>query len=99
MFFLSSYLPFPPHSTTGLVFTAVQASAYVSSGMYGDPTALGGFNCFFIVAQLTFAGFLVLMIDELLTKVGVFLDYLGGGLLWEVLCGRGSLGRGVLGDG
>lgn len=52
----------------GLAFTVIQAAMYVGSGMYGEPSTLGGPVCFFIVFQLTFAGGLVIMIDELLQK-------------------------------
>ncbi|CAD7951830.1 unnamed protein product [Amoebophrya sp. A120] len=52
----------------GLAFTAIQAFMYVTSGMYGAPSALGAFNGGAIVFQLTVAGFIVLMLDEVLTK-------------------------------
>lgn len=51
----------------GIAFTMVQAVMYVSSGMYGDPKQLGG-NTLLLVAQLTFSGFLVTMLDEIMQK-------------------------------
>eukprot|EP00392_Amoebophrya_sp_AT5.2_P013322 g13440.t1 len=53
----------------GLAFTCAQASAYVTSGMYGDPRKeLGGANCVFIIAQLTVMGLVVCLLDETLQK-------------------------------
>lgn len=50
----------------GLLVTLGEAVAYVSSGVYGDFSELGFINSIFIVAQLFFAGVLVLLLDELL---------------------------------
>jgi len=52
----------------GMVITVGQAMLYVMSGMYGTPGELGAGVCLLIVFQLTFAGLLVLMLDELLQK-------------------------------
>lgn len=52
----------------GLLFTFAEASAYVFSGVYGTVAQLGYFNAFLIIAQLTFAGIVVMLIDELLQK-------------------------------
>lgn len=52
----------------GMVITIGQAMLYVMSGMYGVPSELGAGVCLLIVFQLTFAGLLVLMLDELLQK-------------------------------
>lgn len=52
----------------GLLFTFGEASVYVLSGVYGTIGQLGYFNAFLIVAQLTFAGLVVLLLDELLQK-------------------------------
>ncbi|VDN26716.1 unnamed protein product [Dibothriocephalus latus] len=57
-----SYLVF------GMVITVGQASVYVMSGIYGAPSDLGAGICLLIILQLTFAGLLVLMLDELLQK-------------------------------
>jgi protein transport protein SEC61 subunit alpha len=51
-----------------MVITIGQAMLYVMSGMYGVPSELGAGVCLLIVFQLTFAGLLVLMLDELLQK-------------------------------
>jgi protein transport protein SEC61 subunit alpha len=45
--------------------TLGEAIAYVSSGVYGDLAQLGLINAVLIVAQLSFAGVLVLLLDEL----------------------------------
>lgn len=52
----------------GMVITVGQASVYVMSGIYGAPSDLGAGICLLIILQLTFAGLLVLMLDELLQK-------------------------------
>ena len=52
----------------GLFVTLVQATLYVVSGMYGDVASIGVGNAILIVSQLTFAGFILLMLDELLQK-------------------------------
>jgi len=46
--------------------TLGEAVAYVSSGVYGSMAEIGYFNAFLIVAQLFFAGTLVILLDELL---------------------------------
>lgn len=53
-------------STLGLLITLGQAIVYVWTGMYGAPSELGVFNCILIVAQLFFAGLLVMLIDNML---------------------------------
>ena len=52
----------------GILITVGEAVAYVGSGMYGQVSELGLGNCVLIVAQLVFAGFVVLILDELLQK-------------------------------
>jgi len=52
----------------GIIITLGQANAYVLSGMYGEVSELGFLNCFLIIAQLFFAGLVVLILDELLQK-------------------------------
>jgi len=52
----------------GLLVTTVEAAAYVLSGMYGDVSAIGTGNALLIVAQLSFAGLVVLMLDEMLQR-------------------------------
>lgn len=52
----------------GLLFTFAEATAYVFSGVYGTVGQLGYFNAFLIIAQLTMAGFVVMLLDELLQK-------------------------------
>ncbi|MES1913844.1 MAG: hypothetical protein MHM6MM_005996 [Cercozoa sp. M6MM] len=52
----------------GLLITFGQAFAYVSSGMYGDVATIGYANALLIVIQLTLAGVIVLLLDEMLQK-------------------------------
>lgn len=52
----------------GLIVTLAQAVAYVMSGTYGDPATIGLGNALLIVAQLFFAGLVLLMLDEMLQK-------------------------------
>ncbi|VDO13058.1 unnamed protein product [Rodentolepis nana] len=52
----------------GMIITIGQASVYVMTGIYGPPSELGPGICLLIILQLTFAGLLVLMLDELLQK-------------------------------
>mmetsp|Transcript_14743 Transcript_14743/g.29864 ORF Transcript_14743/g.29864 Transcript_14743/m.29864 type:complete len:474 (-) Transcript_14743:255-1676(-) len=52
----------------GLLITIGEAVAYVMSGMYGDIKELGAGNSTLIILQLFFAGVIVLVLDELLTK-------------------------------
>jgi protein transport protein SEC61 subunit alpha len=52
----------------GILFTFGEASVYVLSGVYGTIGQLGYFNAALIIAQLTVAGFIVLLLDELLQK-------------------------------
>ncbi len=52
----------------GLVITVGEALGYLLSGMYGPPAELGLFKSVMIVAQLSIAGVIVLLLDELLQK-------------------------------
>ncbi|KAH3759140.1 protein transport protein SEC61 alpha subunit [Pelomyxa schiedti] len=52
----------------GMIITIGQGTAYVLSGMYGDPRDLGFINGFLIIVQLMFAGIIVITLDELLQK-------------------------------
>lgn len=52
----------------GLLVTVVEAAAYVASGMYGDVATIGLGNAILIVAQLFFAGLVLLMLDEMLQR-------------------------------
>ena len=51
-----------------LIICLCEALAYVWSGMYGDVTRLGAGNALLIIFQLTFAGIVVVMLDELMQK-------------------------------
>ncbi len=51
-----------------ILLTAAQAIAYVASGMYGDVNIIGAGNAILIIAQLLFAGTLVILMDEVLQK-------------------------------
>jgi protein transport protein SEC61 subunit alpha len=52
----------------GLLFTFAEATAYVFSGVYGSIDQLGYFNAILIITQLTCAGVVVMLLDELLQK-------------------------------
>eukprot|EP00640_Fibrocapsa_japonica_P001852 CAMPEP_0113952296 /NCGR_PEP_ID=MMETSP1339-20121228/90327_1 /TAXON_ID=94617 /ORGANISM="Fibrocapsa japonica" /LENGTH=446 /DNA_ID=CAMNT_0000960873 /DNA_START=300 /DNA_END=1640 /DNA_ORIENTATION=+ /assembly_acc=CAM_ASM_000762 len=52
----------------GILITIGEAVAYVVSGMYGDLGTLGAGNAILIIAQLFFAGLIVIILDELLQK-------------------------------
>merc|ERR1719373_836226 len=52
----------------GMLITLGEAVAYVMSGMYGDLRELGAGNAILIIAQLFFAGIIVILLDELLQK-------------------------------
>lgn len=52
----------------GIIITLGEALAYLLSGMYGQPSELGLVNSTLIILQLTLAGLIVLLLDELLQK-------------------------------
>lgn len=52
----------------GLLITLGEALAYVLSGMYGDVRDLGAITSLLLVLQLSFAGIVMLTLDDLLSK-------------------------------
>jgi protein transport protein SEC61 subunit alpha len=52
----------------GILITVGEAIAYVMSGMYGNINEVGVGNAILIILQLSIAGILVLLMDELLQK-------------------------------
>jgi len=50
-----------------ILITFGQSISYVMSGMYGQPEDLGYFVCFLIGTQLFLTGFMVLMLDEMMS--------------------------------
>ena len=52
----------------GIVMTLGEAVAYVLSGMYGSLAEIGTMNAILLIAQLFFAGIIVIVLDELLQK-------------------------------
>jgi protein transport protein SEC61 subunit alpha len=52
----------------GLLITLGEAVAYVLSGMYGEVKEIGAGNAILLIMQLTIAGVIVLLLDELLQK-------------------------------
>lgn len=52
----------------GIIITIGEALAYLLSGMYGDVSQLGVVNSVLIIAQLSLAGIIVILLDELLQK-------------------------------
>lgn len=51
-----------------LAITAIEAIAYVSSGMYGDPAKIGVIMSALIVAQLMVSTMICILLDELMQK-------------------------------
>ncbi len=51
-----------------MLITIGEAVAYVVSGAYGDVATLGAFTAVLIIAQLFFAGVIVIILDEFLQK-------------------------------
>ena len=51
-----------------IILTFIEAVAYVFLGMYGPVAQLGLANAWFIVFQLTVAGFMVTLLDDMITK-------------------------------
>ena len=50
----------------GLIMAVCEAIAYTYSGMYGDTSEIGTFKCILIIVQLTFSGFIVMLLDDML---------------------------------
>lgn len=53
-----------------IIISIFQAVSHIFMGNYGDPKELGAINIFMIIVQLIFACFIVIMLDDLLTKGG-----------------------------
>jgi len=51
-----------------IIICLCEAFAYVTSGMYGDVEQIGAGNSILIILQLTFAGYIIIMLDEMLSK-------------------------------
>jgi len=69
----------------GLFVTFAMAVAYVLSGTYGNVSAIGLGNAMLIVAQLTTAGWVLLMLDEMLQKGPITVNT-GRGTEFEGAC-------------
>ena len=52
----------------GIILTVCTAFVYVVSGMYGPASELGWFTCALLIFQLSFAGIIALLLDEMLQK-------------------------------
>ncbi len=52
----------------GILISFGEAIAYVFSGQYGDINNIGVLNCMLLIFQLVFAGLMVMVLDELLSK-------------------------------
>lgn len=52
----------------GVLISFGEAIAYVFSGQYGDINNIGVFKCMLLIFQLVFAGLMVMVLDELLSK-------------------------------
>lgn len=72
--------------------------AYVLSGMYGDVRDIGTGNALLIIAQLVFAGVVVLLMDELMQKgyglgsgISLFIaTNICESIVWKVISGRSN---------
>ena len=51
-----------------LIICVCEAFGYVYSGMYGDIATIGAGNAILIILQLTFAGIVVIMLDDMMQK-------------------------------
>ena len=51
-----------------LIIALGQATVYVLTGMYGQPSSLGAGVCLLLILQLVAASLIVILLDELLTK-------------------------------
>jgi protein transport protein SEC61 subunit alpha len=49
-----------------IIISLCEAFAYVYSGMYGDIELVGAGNAILIIIQMTFAGYIIIMLDEML---------------------------------
>ncbi len=87
-----------------ILLTAVQAGAYILSGMYGPVTSLGVPVVLAIFAQLIFAGIIVMLMDELVQKgwglgSGISLFIMAGvaqNILWSMFSPPTGLFLGAL---
>ena len=61
-------LYFAANKLLGMLITLGSALAYVLSGMYGDVRDLGAVTAILLIVQLSFAGMIVLTLDDLLQK-------------------------------
>lgn len=52
----------------GLLFTMIQATLYVTSGMYGSLREIGYSTAVIIIIELTLAGVICILLDEMLQK-------------------------------
>jgi protein transport protein SEC61 subunit alpha len=52
----------------GILISFGEAIAYVFSGQYGDINNIGVLKCMLLIFQLVFAGIMVMVLDELLSK-------------------------------
>lgn len=74
-----------------IIITVGEALAYLLSGMYGPVNEIGPINGCLILAQLTFSGIIVILLDELLQKgyglgsgSGLFIaTNICGAILWK----------------
>ena len=52
----------------GVLISFGEAIAYVFSGQYGDINNIGVINCMILIFELVFAGLMVMVLDEILSK-------------------------------
>lgn len=51
-----------------IIIAVCEAFAYVWSGMYGDIDKIGAGNAILIILQLSFAAYVIVLLDEVLQK-------------------------------
>lgn len=57
-----------------LIISICEGFAYIYSGMYGDINKLGAGNAILILIQLTFAGIVCVLLDEMLQNGYFFIN-------------------------
>lgn len=53
----------------GVLIALGQSAVYVYSGQFGDLSQVGAANALLIIMQLTFSGLLIILMDEMMSKV------------------------------
>jgi len=65
---IPTLLTFSPFPVFALIISLGQATVYVLTGLYGQPSDLGAGVCLLLIIQLIVAALIVILLDELLQK-------------------------------